>query len=304
MKYILFIIIGLFIVCLSILLIRKKDNKNVSLLSKKIIELNKLNKSYSFKEIKKHKYTLEEREYARKCLDRVTGTSIIKYYIENNIEGFRTDIENAIYNIKLLDEYLKEVDEINKYETNNKGKYSNEKFNKIETRVFNSLIKKKNMFKVKAKVVVYYKSNGGNVYDERNRVYSFDNLVNIYDEWKNGHKFEETKKQERKIMNDDIRYNVLKRDNFTCKICGASAKDGAKLHVDHIIPVSKGGKTVMNNLQTLCDRCNIGKSDKLDMKCPKCGANLVERKGKYGKFYGCSTYPKCDYIQKIDKKHN
>lgn len=64
----------------------------------------------------------------------------------------------------------------------------------------------------------------------------------MYKEWQNGNKYEETIKQERKIMNDDIRYNVLKRDNFTCKLCGISAKDGAKLHVDHIIPVSKGGK--------------------------------------------------------------
>lgn len=80
----------------------------------------------------------------------------------------------------------------------------------------------------------------------------------------NGNKYEETIKQERKIMNDDIRYNVLKRDNFTCKLCGISAKDGAKLHVDHIIPVSKGGKTIMSNLQTLCDRCNMGKSNKME----------------------------------------
>lgn len=35
--------------------------------------------------------------------------------------------------------------------------------------------------------------------------------------------------------------------------------------------------------------------------CPKCGANLVERVGKYGKFYGCSNYPKCQYTENIKK---
>ena len=34
-------------------------------------------------------------------------------------------------------------------------------------------------------------------------------------------------------------------------------------------------------------------------KCPKCGGNLVERSGQYGRFYGCSNYPKCKYIEKI-----
>ena len=34
------------------------------------------------------------------------------------------------------------------------------------------------------------------------------------------------------------------------------------------------------------------------MICPKCGNELVERNGKYGKFIGCSNYPKCKYIKK------
>lgn len=40
-----------------------------------------------------------------------------------------------------------------------------------------------------------------------------------------------------------------------------SAADGAKLHVDHIVPVSRGGQTVMSNLQTVCETCNLGKGD-------------------------------------------
>jgi Tfp pilus assembly protein PilF len=68
---------------------------------------------------------------------------------------------------------------------------------------------------------------------------------------------------ERSKMTQSMRYDVLKRDNFKCKICGRSVKDGIQLHVDHIIPISKGGKTEMNNLQILCNMCNFGKSDKL-----------------------------------------
>ena len=64
-------------------------------------------------------------------------------------------------------------------------------------------------------------------------------------------------------INLRIRFLVLRRDDFKCCKCGASpAKDPSViLQVDHIIPWSKGGETVLENLQTLCSECNIGKSD-------------------------------------------
>ena len=70
--------------------------------------------------------------------------------------------------------------------------------------------------------------------------------------------------EQRRLMTDSLRYDILVRDGFRCKICGASAADGVKLHVDHILPVSKGGKTVESNLRTLCERCNLGKSNKIE----------------------------------------
>ena len=64
-------------------------------------------------------------------------------------------------------------------------------------------------------------------------------------------------------INWRLRATVLIRDNCLCRMCGASpAKDPAvTLHVDHIVPWSKGGSTELANLQTLCTVCNIGKSD-------------------------------------------
>lgn len=60
-----------------------------------------------------------------------------------------------------------------------------------------------------------------------------------------------------------LRLKVLSRDNFRCVFCGRSpATDiGVKLHIDHIQPFSKGGKTTVDNLQTLCLECNLGKSN-------------------------------------------
>lgn len=64
-------------------------------------------------------------------------------------------------------------------------------------------------------------------------------------------------------INLRLRFKVMQRDHFKCCFCGASpAKDSSVvLHVDHIIPWSKGGETVIDNLQTLCSKCNLGKSD-------------------------------------------
>jgi 5-methylcytosine-specific restriction endonuclease McrA len=64
-------------------------------------------------------------------------------------------------------------------------------------------------------------------------------------------------------VNLRLRFKVFQRDNFKCCICGKSPAfdNNVILHVDHIIPWSRGGETVLENLQTLCSNCNLGKSD-------------------------------------------
>ena len=61
-----------------------------------------------------------------------------------------------------------------------------------------------------------------------------------------------------------LRLKILSRDNFRCIFCGKSpATDfGTKLHIDHVVPFSKGGKSILENLQTLCEECNLGKSNR------------------------------------------
>lgn len=57
------------------------------------------------------------------------------------------------------------------------------------------------------------------------------------------------------------RFEVFKRDSFKCQYCGQSAPD-VILHVDHIMPVAKGGGDDIINLITSCAKCNLGKSDR------------------------------------------
>lgn len=55
----------------------------------------------------------------------------------------------------------------------------------------------------------------------------------------------------------------MRRDSFQCVLCGATGKDNI-LVVDHIKPISKKGKTEMENLRTVCRSCNSGKLDKIE----------------------------------------
>lgn len=65
----------------------------------------------------------------------------------------------------------------------------------------------------------------------------------------------------RKPLGKRVRFEVFKRDSFTCQYCGAKAPD-AVLNVDHIVPVAKGGTNDIVNLVTSCQPCNSGKADR------------------------------------------
>jgi HNH endonuclease len=64
----------------------------------------------------------------------------------------------------------------------------------------------------------------------------------------------------RDLIPPQLRFRVLQRDGFRCQYCGRSARDGATLHLDHVVPVAAGGQTSEDNLITACETCNLGKS--------------------------------------------
>lgn len=65
----------------------------------------------------------------------------------------------------------------------------------------------------------------------------------------------------RKGIKKSVRFEVFKRDSFTCQYCGLKARD-VVLEIDHITPVADGGDNDILNLVTACRPCNAGKSDK------------------------------------------
>ena len=284
-------------------IIETKKEKVVKTISKNYQEVLRLNHEFDFEPIDNNRLFILNREYSLKSYDRAQFEEVLRYNIENNIDDIRTEIKKAINNENLYNLYSSQVSNINfdldeSYIEEEIG-ISKKSFIKLEQKLINRIKITQDVYNITCDVEIYYRSpKGRNNYSKRH-IFSYYELVDIYNDWLNGKKYEVTSKIERQIMNEDIRYNVLKRDNFTCVLCGATARDGAKLQVDHIIPVSKGGKTVMSNLQTLCEKCNKGKNNKVNSEdiCPVCGGALMEKKGKYGVFIGCSNYPKCHYTK-------
>ena len=82
----------------------------------------------------------------------------------------------------------------------------------------------------------------------------------------------------RKPLSKAVRFEVFKRDKFTCQYCGASAPE-VLLEVDHIKPVAKGGTDDMLNLVTACRACNRGKT------CKELSDNTTVKVQKQQLFY-------------------
>lgn len=269
------IIVILVVVAIAIFLIFKIRNER----NKFVLEYGKLYplfldllKKYPVKEIN-YVYPITHYVNSHKTLDNFNIKDLAIHHFVNNVDNVKDSyysyIKNETYYSNLISEtnkLLHNNPEYDSYQYDNEllKKYhfkSQEYYKLYEKEYISKLIPKPSSFKITVNVMYvtprrrYVYSNYGEF--TKNTISTFEKISQdrngLYDE----------KEYQRSLMSDRLRYNVLRRDNFRCCICGATAKDGAKLEVDHIIPVSKGGMTVMENLQTLCKECNRGKSDKM-----------------------------------------
>ena len=77
-----------------------------------------------------------------------------------------------------------------------------------------------------------------------------------------------------------LKLAILKRDRYKCLLCGASPAndDDVELHIDHIKPVARGGKTTEFNLWVLCGTCNRKKGKTYDVDVAKLAANYIAKR--------------------------
>lgn len=92
----------------------------------------------------------------------------------------------------------------------------------------------------------------------------------------------------RKSTGKRLRFKVFERDGFSCQYCGKRPPE-VILHIDHIIPVSKGGEDEIENLLTACADCNLGKASRVigdtPLRAKKNAVELQERFDQLKAFY-------------------
>lgn len=115
------------------------------------------------------------------------------------------------------------------------------------------------------KYVFQYVSSGGNASTRCDVTMDIENL-NRFVEYLSGRiRFKKSVAGQRALMTSRLRQKIKERDGYTCRKCGLSIEQEPNLllEIDHIIPVSRGGLTTEDNLQTLCWRCNRTKGARI-----------------------------------------
>ena len=180
---------------------------------------------------------------------------------EKNRENYR----------KYRDE-IKSTNEIGAFR-NDTGKLNKEKLIKTEKKICNKTALSPSL-DYSVKVTLYCSKINGRKYEGKSQIFSSDDILFIISKgiddkigqfYKNKDVWDSICRVERGKVSNAMRFSIYKRDGYRCRMCGISDRF-ANLEVDHIIPISKGGKSTYDNLQTLCHRCNIQKGNSMPYK--------------------------------------
>ena len=217
----------------------------------------------------KNKITCNYNFDSKHFYDLANPSQLLYEHLYNRINEYSFRLGLISKNKKLAKQYNKEVrfyqEKIQNEEKDTRLFLPESQYKKIENKIFKNKRAPDFMNELIIEIKMFYKSpKGRNQYDKTRRYFESE-ITDMMKKIRNDIEFNNTKqeqvKKERSKLSKKLRVLVLNRDGKKCQYCGRTPKDGVKLHVDHIQPISKGGLTVKENLQTLCDECNMGKSD-------------------------------------------
>ena len=121
----------------------------------------------------------------------------------------------------------------------------------------------------KVKIKLYCKKMDGEIVDYKEQTFDKTEVIDLIDRLndRSGYYYNDRGiwdslcRVERGEVSNKLRFEIFERDGYKCRYCGRS-EDECSLQIDHIKPISKGGKSTYDNLQTLCEDCNKQKDNK------------------------------------------
>ena len=267
-----FVFLGIAVVVLAIIIplsISQKKYKDFALLhSLAIKELRNINSHYRFNSIREYNQvnSYDNENY----YDTISTRDYLIYQLVYIQKEVLTALNDTSGNRIFFEKYKNEIAEkchLNTFDTEELLKNRN-KLARIEKKLFEKEIKTP---RTEYWINVYLeltKINGRHVCSKRNTFYEKDirSLIGRINNRRNGFYLDEEIwkaicRVERGKVSNKLRFAIYARDGYRCRKCGRKTDD---LEIDHIIPIAKGGKTVYDNLQTLCRRCNKRKGSGLE----------------------------------------
>lgn len=263
-----FWVIGLIIVFIGgVIVVRKQRSRAVeyvlanSLLYSDLLNIGQDVVFYDIQEI----YSFSDRLKSKTQFDKYNYDKKMVEWISNHESAVLGMMQQTIHNRKMWKAYKHEVHNANPYLTKDDVsaiRLPYRMIHSIEKELCGSVIYAKPIVNPQIHHHITYTSPKGRNHYEQYRVYDVRRTHEFWQQVKKQEQYKQSAQYQRSLLTPSLRYDVLNRDHHKCTICGIGAADGAVLHVDHIKPVSKGGKTVMHNLRALCQSCNLGKSAK------------------------------------------
>lgn len=241
----------------------KISDKDKSILQLK--EINRITSFHNLPEIIEKKYFYDN----KRSLDSTDPKIVLYNSIFDGVNPFKNELIKSFENSSKLEQYRSEImvlrTELDQ-NSENSSKIFRKRYNKIRKKFFNELIIEQPITNPKFVIKLEYTSpQGRNTWTKTATFYKneFEPMIQEIEKDK-ARQFSRINEKliERRKLNDSLRFKILKRYDYKCQICGRNAAGGAVLHVDHKIPIAKGGKTIESNLWVLCDRCNLGKGTK------------------------------------------
>ena len=235
---------------------------------KSILQIKEINKTtffHNLPEIVVKKYFYD----SKRSLDRTDPKIVLYNSLFDGVNPFKNELARSFENSSNLEQYRSEIRALRiELDQNPKiiSSIIRRRYKKIRSKLFDGLLLDTPITNPKFVIKLEYTSpQGRNTYTKSAWYYKneFEPMIQKIEKDKIQQQSRINEKLlERRKLNESLRFKILKRYDYRCQICGRSAAGGAVLHVDHKVPIAKGGKTIESNLWVLCDRCNLGKGTK------------------------------------------